>query len=47
MTGKNILLVDDVFTTGATVSECSRVLKNAGAVRVEVFTGARSVPYKK
>ncbi len=42
--GKTILLVDDVFTTGSTVSECSRVLKHAGAVRVEVFTMTRSVP---
>jgi len=40
---KTILLVDDVFTTGSTVSECSRVLKHAGAARVEVFTIARSV----
>lgn len=36
--GKNILLVDDVLTTGNTASECSRVLLNAGAKSVEVLT---------
>lgn len=39
--GKNILLVDDVFTTGTTVDECARVLKDAGAATVQVFTLAR------
>lgn len=38
-----ILLVDDVFTTGATVNECARVLVAAGAQRVDVFTLARAV----
>ncbi len=32
------LIVDDVFTTGATLNACSRVLTQAGAVRVDVFT---------
>ena len=41
--GKTILLVDDVYTTGATVNECSRVLKKAGAKRVDVLTLARAV----
>jgi competence protein ComFC len=38
---KNILLVDDLFTTGSTVNECSRLLKNSGARRVEIITLAR------
>lgn len=39
--GRSFLLVDDVMTTGATVSEISRVLKSAGASRVCVITVAR------
>ena len=40
---KRILVVDDVFTTGSTVDECARVLRKAGASRIEVFTVARSL----
>ena len=39
--GKDILLVDDVLTTGATASVCARVLKKAGAKSVGVITFAR------
>ena len=39
--GEHILLVDDVFTTGATASACSRVLLDAGAEQVLVLTLAR------
>ena len=36
--GKNILLIDDVFTTGATVNECAKVLKENGVNQVFVLT---------
>lgn len=41
--GERILLVDDVYTTGSTLSECSRMLLDAGADSVAVFTLARAV----
>ncbi len=42
--GQNVLLVDDVYTTGATVQECARVLRAAGAREVNVLTAARTAP---
>ena len=41
--GKYILLVDDVVTTGSTVSECARILKKSGAKAVYCVTLARRV----
>lgn len=41
--GREVLLVDDVFTTGTTVSECARVLRRAGASKVFVATVARTL----
>jgi ComF family protein len=38
---KSVLLIDDLYTTGSTVKECARVLRKAGARRVEVLTVAR------
>jgi ComF family protein len=39
--GKALLLIDDVYTTGATVQECARLLRQAGAIHVDVYTLAR------
>jgi len=39
--GKNILLIDDVFTTGSTLNEISVTLKNAGTERIYLLTLAR------
>jgi ComF family protein len=41
--GKTVVLVDDVMTTGATIQECSRTLKEAGCKKVYVLTIARAV----
>jgi ComF family protein len=43
--GERVLLVDDVFTTGATVSSCAKTLLDAGATEVLVLTIARPVRY--
>jgi len=41
---RRVLLIDDVFTTGATVSACAAALKEAGAKEVLVLTIARALP---
>jgi len=41
--GRNVLLVDDILTTGATTAECSKALKQAGAKNVVVLTLARTI----
>lgn len=39
--GKNIVVIDDILTTGATTSACAGILKKAGASKVQVWTVAR------
>ncbi|MBV8166898.1 MAG: ComF family protein [Alphaproteobacteria bacterium] len=39
--GRRVLLIDDVHTTGATLGECARVLRRAGASAVDVLTLVR------
>lgn len=47
VTGKRILLVDDICTTGSTLSECARELRLAGAESVVCVAAARTHSHKK
>ena len=42
--GKRVVLIDDVYTTGATVSAAARALKKAGAAEISVLTFAMALP---
>lgn len=43
LTGKYVILIDDVTTSGATLDECARVLKGSGAISVWGLTFAREI----
>jgi predicted amidophosphoribosyltransferase len=42
ISGKRVLLFDDIMTTGSTVNECAKMLKKAGAAAVVIATIART-----
>jgi ComF family protein len=44
LSGRRVLLVDDVMTTGASLDECARTLKRRGAVEVTLLVVARTLP---
>lgn len=38
---KKVILLDDIYTTGSTVNECSKMLRRAGVQKILVFTIAK------
>ena len=44
MRGRRVLVIDDVYTTGATVASVTKALKRSGAAAVDVLTFARVLP---
>lgn len=44
--GRRVLLVDDVFTTGSTLHECAKTLRESGAMQVETFAAAQAINEK-
>ena len=47
VTGRIVVLIDDVSTTGATLDACARVLKDSGAREVRALTAARVVTQRR
>ena len=43
ITDRRVVIIDDVFTTGATMNECAAVLKRSGAAQVTALTLARAM----
>ena len=41
LTNKKLLLIDDIYTTGSTVNECCKILKEANPRKIDVFTIAK------
>jgi predicted amidophosphoribosyltransferase len=44
--GRKLIVIDDVLTSGATADACARVLRRAGAARVDVLVLARGVNFE-